>query len=102
VGSVYRQTGRRRWIIKYMCDGRPITVSTGTTDQRRAEQMLRDVEQRRDRVATNALRQLNVQIRESDHVALSAVRERDGIAVSEQVRRALALWFAAQAAVPRG
>jgi hypothetical protein len=36
--------------------------------------------------------QLNVRLADAYHVALRTVQDRDGIPISEQVRRALLLW----------
>lgn len=40
-----------------------------------------------------ALRQTNIRLDEAVLVALHTIRERDGIPVSEQVRRALLAWI---------
>jgi site-specific recombinase XerD len=49
VGSVYQQTGRNTWTIKYVVDGRWITEAANTKDQGEAEKFLRSREADRDR-----------------------------------------------------
>jgi integrase len=40
MGSVYRQAGRRTWMVKYYRDGRPIVESSGTESQKDARTFL--------------------------------------------------------------
>lgn len=49
MGSIYRQQGRRLWVIKYYRDGRPVTESTGTDDKKKAARILRSRETDVDR-----------------------------------------------------
>jgi site-specific recombinase XerC len=41
MGSVFRQPGRRMWMLKYFRNGRPIYESSGTEDQRAATNLLK-------------------------------------------------------------
>lgn len=41
MGSIYRQKGRAKWLIKYYRDGRPVIESTGTDDHDEAKSILK-------------------------------------------------------------
>ena len=41
MGTIYRQTGRRNWMIKYYRNGRPIVESSRTDDKTEAKTLLK-------------------------------------------------------------
>lgn len=49
MGTVYRQPGRRTWMLKYFRNGRPIYESSGTDDRTQAKKLLRNRETDIDR-----------------------------------------------------
>src|SRR4051812_12140831 len=49
MGSIYRQQGRKNWIIKYYRAGQPIVEHTGTDDWQEARRTLRNRETDVDR-----------------------------------------------------
>jgi len=49
MGSVFRQTGRRNWMIRYYRDGRRIDESARTPDRTEAKKLLRQREADIDR-----------------------------------------------------
>src|SRR5579864_82809 len=49
MGTVYRQPGRRMWMLKYFRNGRPIYESSGTDDKTQAKKVLRNRETDIDR-----------------------------------------------------
>src|SRR5580765_308306 len=49
MGTVFRQKGRRTWMLKYFRSGQPIYESSGTDDKTQAKKLLRNRETDIDR-----------------------------------------------------
>lgn len=92
MGSVYRNKGGKTWMLRYSSGGRRIAESSGTTNLAEAKLLLREREAGAGAatgVSVSTFR-LGSTIRE----AMDRLQERDGIPLSEQVRRALVPWLA--------